>query len=62
MGSYLSEPITKKVSIDEENDKLAYGASSMQGWRESQEVKEFVFNELFVLYCILNIVLFYTFI
>lgn len=37
MGSYLSEPITEKISVDEENDKLAYGASSMQGWRESQE-------------------------
>ncbi|KAF7273897.1 putative protein phosphatase CG10417 [Rhynchophorus ferrugineus] len=37
MGSYLSEPITKKNSVDEENDKLIYGASSMQGWRESQE-------------------------
>lgn len=37
MGSYLSEPITDKVSTDDSNDKLAYGASSMQGWRVSQE-------------------------
>ncbi|KAF5283184.1 hypothetical protein FQR65_LT02696 [Abscondita terminalis] len=37
MGSYLSEPITEKISSDEENDKLLCGASSMQGWRISQE-------------------------
>ncbi|KAF5272182.1 hypothetical protein FQA39_LY01264 [Lamprigera yunnana] len=37
MGSYLSEPITEKISTDEANDKLLSGASSMQGWRISQE-------------------------
>lgn len=37
MGSYLSEPITEKVSSDESNDKLKCGASSMQGWRVEQE-------------------------
>lgn len=37
MGSYLSEPVTEKISSDEENDKLLSGASSMQGWRISQE-------------------------
>ncbi|XP_066253113.1 probable protein phosphatase CG10417 isoform X1 [Euwallacea similis] len=37
MGSYLSEPVTEKISTDESNDKLTYGASSMQGWRVSQE-------------------------
>lgn len=38
MGSYLSEPVTDKISVDELNDKLRYGASSMQGWRVTQEV------------------------
>ncbi|XP_018329466.1 probable protein phosphatase CG10417 isoform X2 [Agrilus planipennis] len=35
--SYLSEPITEKVSSDEANEKLVVGSSSMQGWRENQE-------------------------
>lgn len=38
MGSYLSEPITEKVSSDSSNDRLICGTSSMQGWRVSQEV------------------------
>jgi len=37
MGAYLSEPVLEKHSSDEENVKLSYGASSMQGWRVSQE-------------------------
>ncbi|XP_019762951.1 probable protein phosphatase 2C 21 isoform X2 [Dendroctonus ponderosae] len=37
MGSYLSEPVVEKVSSDGANDKLVYGASSMQGWRVKQE-------------------------
>ncbi|KMR05092.1 putative phosphatase [Lasius niger] len=37
MGAYLSEPITKKESSDEVGKDVAYGASSMQGWRISQE-------------------------
>ena len=37
MGAYLSEPITKKVSSDEAGRNVAFGASSMQGWRISQE-------------------------
>lgn len=37
MGAYLSEPITKKESSDEAGENVAYGASSMQGWRVSQE-------------------------
>ncbi|CAH0556144.1 unnamed protein product [Brassicogethes aeneus] len=37
MGSYLSEPLCEKISSDEINDKLKCGASSMQGWRVSQE-------------------------
>lgn len=38
MGAYLSEPVTEKVSSDEANEKLECGASSMQGWRVTQEV------------------------
>lgn len=37
MGAYLSEPITEKVSSDQVGKNVAYGASSMQGWRISQE-------------------------
>ncbi|XP_030371249.1 probable protein phosphatase CG10417 [Scaptodrosophila lebanonensis] len=37
MGAYLSHPKTDKASSDEFNDLLAVGASSMQGWRNSQE-------------------------
>lgn len=38
MGVYLSTPNTEKISIDKSNKKFSYGASSMQGWRVSQEV------------------------
>ncbi|XP_053210593.1 probable protein phosphatase CG10417 isoform X2 [Panonychus citri] len=37
MGAYLSEPKTEKISEDDENEFVKYGASSMQGWRTSQE-------------------------
>ncbi|XP_068219913.1 protein phosphatase 1G [Palaemon carinicauda] len=37
MGAYLSVPVTDKISNDEEGKNVAYGASSMQGWRVSQE-------------------------
>ncbi|KAH8283739.1 hypothetical protein KR054_009544, partial [Drosophila jambulina] len=37
MGAYLSHPKTDKASSDEFNDFLTVGASSMQGWRNSQE-------------------------
>ncbi|XP_012256967.1 probable protein phosphatase CG10417 [Athalia rosae] len=37
MGAYLSEPKTEKVSSDEVGDSVIFGASSMQGWRISQE-------------------------
>lgn len=39
MGTYLSKPVTDKESHDTENEWLSCGSSSMQGWRESQEVK-----------------------
>lgn len=37
MGAYLSEPIVEKISSDESNEFIQVGASSMQGWRISQE-------------------------
>lgn len=37
MGAYLSEPILEKHSSDESGKFLCVGASSMQGWRVSQE-------------------------
>ncbi|XP_055373964.1 probable protein phosphatase CG10417 [Condylostylus longicornis] len=37
MGAYLSEPVKETHSIDEANEFLQVGASSMQGWRISQE-------------------------
>lgn len=39
MGAYLSSPLTDKESADEINSLLSCGASQMQGWRMSQEVK-----------------------
>lgn len=41
MGAYLSSPICEKDTIEGSNDRLAFAASSMQGWRMSQEVKSF---------------------
>jgi len=41
MGAYLSEPILEKHSTDENGEFLSFGASSMQGWRVSQEVSFF---------------------
>lgn len=41
MGTYLSKPVTDKISQDMENDRILCGASSMQGWRESQEVMSY---------------------
>lgn len=38
LGAYLYHPVTDKHSHDEENNKMIYGVSSMQGWRETQEV------------------------
>jgi len=38
MGAYLSQPITEKHSSDVRDSRLKCGASSMQGWRVSQEV------------------------
>ncbi len=42
MGSYLSQPITEKISADGQNEYISFGSSSMQGWRVSNEVNWFV--------------------
>jgi hypothetical protein len=47
MGSYLSKPVTTAHSQDLENHRLECGASSMQGWRESQEVNPKASDENF---------------
>lgn len=39
MGAYLSSPICDKDTHEGANTRLAFAASSMQGWRMSQEVK-----------------------
>lgn len=39
MGAYLSEPITDKNSQEGANERVKYGSSEMQGWRQTQEVK-----------------------
>lgn len=47
MGGYLSEPIKDKESSDFDGDRLICGASSMQGWRATQEVSPlFLFRNL----------------
>jgi len=42
MGAYLSHPITKTEPEDGKGNRLEYGASSMQGWRVSQEVCHYI--------------------
>ncbi|KAM5578532.1 hypothetical protein ABKV19_008709 [Rosa sericea] len=46
MGIYLSAPKTDKVSEDGENDRLRFGASSMQGWRSTMEDAHAAFPDL----------------
>jgi hypothetical protein len=50
MGAYLSEPNLTKSSADSDNEKISYGASSMQGWRITQEVifYDFILSLLFL--------------
>jgi hypothetical protein len=40
MGAYLSKPNCEKLSEDFDGEFLRFGASSMQGWRISQEVSQ----------------------
>ena len=49
MGAYLSSPICDKDTIEGSNGRLAYAASSMQGWRMSQEVSFEYFQEKIIL-------------
>ena len=37
MGDFLSKPNTEKNATDGKNDRFAYGACSMQGWRKTNE-------------------------
>ena len=37
MGDFLTKPITEKNATDGKDDRLMYGACSMQGWRKSNE-------------------------
>ena len=37
MGDFLTKPVTEKNAMDGKNDRLMYGACSMQGWRKSNE-------------------------
>ena len=37
MGPYLGTPVKTKESEDGENEAVRFGATSMQGWRKSQE-------------------------
>lgn len=52
MGIYLSAPKTDKVSEDGENDRLRFGASSMQGWRSTMEDAVSLFDLLVYLFLI----------
>lgn len=49
MKKYLEEANTEKTSYDLENDKMACGISSMQGWRARQEVNMSVYNIIYYL-------------
>lgn len=40
MGTYLSHPVKEKVSEAGENETLAFGETTMQGWRLNQEVNK----------------------
>ena len=37
MGPYLGTPNKDKVSCNDSSDGISYGATSMQGWRKSNE-------------------------
>lgn len=38
MGAFLAKPVTDTFPEDNRNGKYAYGSSSMQGFRATQEV------------------------
>lgn len=37
MGPYLTTPKKEKDSIDGQNSRMKYGATGMQGWRNTME-------------------------
>ena len=37
MGSYLSQPVTEKHTIEGTGDTLEYACTAMQGWRTEME-------------------------
>jgi protein phosphatase 1G len=37
MGDFLTKPVTEKNPTDGKNDRMLFGACSMQGWRKSNE-------------------------
>lgn len=41
MGAYLSSPVCEKETVEGSDERLAFVASSMQGWRMSQEVRRY---------------------
>lgn len=43
MGAYLSHPVRNKVTSDGNNDFIAFGSCSMQGWRKDMEDSHFEF-------------------
>ena len=42
MGAYLAKPKTEKTSEGNDNGKLSYGVSCMQGWRVTMEVLKLI--------------------
>ncbi|KAF9174797.1 Protein phosphatase 2C 2 [Mortierella sp. AD010] len=46
MGQLLSAPITEKHSSSGHNDRFAFGASAMQGWRAKYSKMVFVMREI----------------
>lgn len=46
MGAYLAKPKTEKISEGNDNGKVSYGVSCMQGWRVTMEVKFYMRNKM----------------
>lgn len=58
MGIYLSAPKTDKVSEDGGNDRLRFGASSMQGWRSTMEDAVSLFKSAADYFCLFSLCIF----
>lgn len=46
MGPYLTVPRKEKDSVDGENSRIKYGATGMQGWRNTMEDSHIVEQDL----------------